>query len=133
MQLPLFANVCGVFVPATKAKELAEKLQVCDQSSPQNSVTLATCSLVVRNWSSSSSLTLKRWRTTEKLFRSQASWRSSVSPEILSLGRWRKLANPAELPVEVGKVRQSNLIRDDVYRQPRLAEAHTCTSDAKLT
>jgi len=56
-----------------------------------------------------------------------------VSPEILSIGGWRELANPPELPVEVGQVWQPDLVRNDVYRQPRLAKAHTRTSDAKLT
>ena len=61
--------------------------------------------LAVRNWSSISSTTIKRWRTNEKFFRSRAAGRGSVGSKILTIRGWRELADPAELPVEVGKVR----------------------------
>jgi hypothetical protein len=56
-----------------------------------------------------------------------------VGSEILPVSGWRELANPAKLPVEVGKVRQPDLLRNDVYRQAGFAQAHARTSDAKLT
>ena len=56
-----------------------------------------------------------------------------MGSEILAIGGWRELADPAELPIEVGKVRQPNLVRNDVYRQPGLAQAHARTTDAKFT
>jgi hypothetical protein len=56
-----------------------------------------------------------------------------VSPEILAIGGGRELANPAELPIEVGKVGQADLVRNDVYRQAGLAQAHARTTDAKFT
>ena len=55
-----------------------------------------------------------------------------MGPEILPVRGWREQANPAELPVEVGKVRQPDLLRNDVDRQAGLTQAHAGTSDAKL-
>ena len=56
-----------------------------------------------------------------------------MGSEILAIGGWCELANPPELSIEVGKVRQPNLVRNDVYRQPGLTQAHARTTDAKLT
>ena len=56
-----------------------------------------------------------------------------MGSKVLAIGGWRELADPAELPVEVGKVRQPDLLRNDVYRQPGLAQAHARTTDAKVT
>jgi hypothetical protein len=56
-----------------------------------------------------------------------------VNSEILSISGWRKLAQAAELPIKVGEIRQSNLLRNQVYRKIGFTQAHARAADAKFT
>jgi hypothetical protein len=56
-----------------------------------------------------------------------------VFSEILTIGCWRHLANAPELPIEVGKIRQSDLLRDHAHGEVGLPQSHAGAADAKFT